>query len=587
MTVIAKKRFFFIVIGILIIILVLCLSFWGYMRMNTFQTYDVSENPIDHYLSSVNSDFVERTQDNLFTGFIPMSVINDELIFQLEKATQNKGIITQGILVDTKHKSVKINYRKQMTIPVFHEMNLYNKKEGLSVEIVPKAFGEKQFKMPNTLNQYIFDYLIEDPIIVQINYEQFIPNKYFKQTSSKLTDEGLFLFFEFYLEDMSIIFQDIRTSANKGLINIYETGTKQQQEALRFLREHQLFPENTMGLIYADYYADAQILKELLVLAEPQLFDNIMEQYPCLNTKIEREDILNKRAELLNQATIKYGRNILNKFQQMWTTGNIVSNYGYFFDLERMEPVTIELIIDLYQMEIPYEDSQQMRLIVDEDQPYVLYDTKEERYFLIGDQSYSLISEEEYQANYAYERPPQGDYTKDAKTYDAISFAIEDALGEEIYIRYMKDDGMDAFVVYSSKLNYQNFNVALLKNKGSGYELIENELRSIKEINESYPNFNLNLITRRIETMKVELLNSSTQQAIKEGLIERGYIDENEIIPYISYDGKKYISIMTGSGDQYIYKIYRNTFLESAYPLHEAIEIFDDINPLLFIQKRP
>jgi hypothetical protein len=496
------------------------------------------------------------------------------------------NIVTEGVLANADQKWTKINYRKHITIPVYHDMIIYKNAEGLSIELVPIAFGKKQTKLPTILSQWIFDTLIVKPIKVQLNYAPYKPGDYFEYTSSDLTDEGLFLNYELYIEDMATILENIKESANEGLVNIYETGTEDQQEALRFLREHHVFPENIMGLIYEDYHSEAQVITSLLILADPQLYDSIMERYPMLSQRINRETILDRRAELLNQATIKYGRNVLKKFKQMEAVGNIVAHYGYFFDLDRMEPVTIELIVDVNQLKIPYDDFKQMRLIMVENEPYVLYDTGEERYVLINEKSYSLISEQEYKNNYFYERPSKGDYTNDPKTYDEIYQAIEDALGEEIFIRYMKDDGVDAFVVYSSRLNYQNFTVALLKNDGSGFELIGNGLTSIKEINQKYPDFNLNLITRRIETTQVEILNSTTRQAIKEGLVEYGYIDEDAIIPYVSYDGN-YIAVMTETGEQYIYTIYRDTFLDRVYTLEDALEIFDDINPLLLIQERP
>ncbi len=588
MTDIIKRRFFFVVIGILTIILVLCLSFWGYMQVNLFEPedYSIKEKPIENYLSSLESGFIHRTQDNLFTGFIPMSVINNELSYRIEEATQSMNIITEGVIVNADQKWIKINYRKHITIPVYHDMIIYKKEEGLSVELVPIAFGKKQTKLPTIISQWIFDALIVKPIKVQLNYAAYKPGDYFEYTSSNLTNEGLFLNYELYIDDMETVLENIKASANDGLVNIYEAGTEYQQEALRFLREYHVFPENIMGLIYEDYHLDAQVITSLLILADLELFDSIIERYPMLSQRINREDILDQRAELLNQATIKYGRNVLKKFEQMEAVGNIVSHYGYFFDLDRMEPVTIELIVDLNQLKIPYDDFKQMRLIMIENEPYVLYDTDEERYLLINERSYSLISEEEYKNNYFYERPSKGDYTNDPKTYDAIYGTIEDALGEEIFIRYMKDDGVDAFVVYSSRLNDQDFTVALLKNEGNGYKLIGNGLTSIKEINREYPDFNLNLITRRIETTKVKILNSTTRHAIKEGLVEYGYIDEDEIIPYVSYDGN-YIAVMTGTGEQYIYTIYRDTFLDRVYTLDDAFEIFDDINPLLLIQERP
>jgi hypothetical protein len=558
------------------------------MQVNLFEPedYSIKEKPIENYLSSLESGFIHRTQDNLFTGFIPMSVINNELSYRIEEATQSMNIITEGVIVNADQKWIKINYRKHITIPVYHDMIIYKKEEGLSVELVPIAFGKKQTKLPTIISQWIFDALIVKPIKVQLNYAAYKPGDYFEYTSSNLTNEGLFLNYELYIDDMEMVLENINTSANDGLVNIYEAGTEYQQEALRFLREYHVFPENIMGLIYEDYHLDAQVITSLLILADLELFDSIIERYPMLSQRINREDILDQRAELLNQATIKYGRNVLKKFEQMEAVGNIVSHYGYFFDLDRMEPVTIELIVDLNQLKIPYDDFKQMRLIMIENEPYVLYDTDEERYLLINERSYSLISEEEYKNNYFYERPSKGDYTNDPKTYDAIYGTIEDALGEEIFIRYMKDDGVDAFVVYSSRLNDQDFTVALLKNEGNGYKLIGNGLTSIKEINREYPDFNLNLITRRIETTKVKILNSTTRHAIKEGLVEYGYIDEDEIIPYVSYDGN-YIAVMTGTGEQYIYTIYRDTFLDRVYTLDDAFEIFDDINPLLLIQERP
>ncbi len=106
------------------------------MQVNLFEPeeYNIKENDRGLFKFS-RIRFIQRTQDNLFTGFIPMSVINKELSYRIEEATQSMNIVTEGVLANADQKWTKINYRKHITIPVYHDMIIYKNAEAYRLNL--------------------------------------------------------------------------------------------------------------------------------------------------------------------------------------------------------------------------------------------------------------------------------------------------------------------------------------------------------------------------------------------------------------------------------------------------------------------
>ncbi len=582
-----KQRALYILVGILLIILISSLGVWKYFQLNLFDTSVVQDNPMERYLERQDDEFLKRTQDNRFTGFIPLEVMNEELSWQIQQAGREQDIAVSDVQVDYKEGWAKINYRSYTTLPIYHEIKVSTNEEGAEIALLPRSFGKKQLEPPRGLRQWIFDFLIKEPIVVNLNYQAYRSVEYLDYISSQGNEDGIYLDYEFYMVELESFFQKIHQTANPGLIHIYESGTPSQKKTLQFLKDYERFPENVMGLMYEDFLTGAEAIQDLLVLVHADGVNQIIDTYPEIGKRVDKEWVLDQRAELLSQATVQNGRLILEAFEKRREIGNVVAHYDYFFDIQRMEPVTVARIVEDYKLNIPIEDYGVMRLMLYENKPYVVYDTKEERQLFINATTYSLVPEEDYQAYFHAEQPQEGVLTIHVETYDDIVNVLEEEHGEEIFIRYMKDDGADAFVVYSPKVNYQTYTTAMLKDKGLGYRIIGQNMKSVEEVNQKHPDFNLNLVVQEFEQTEAEIINTTTRQAIQEGLLESGYIDENELVTYVAYDGGRYIAVMTESGSQYIYTIYRNTFLERVYPLEEAKEIFSDINPILTLQPRP
>jgi hypothetical protein len=160
-------------------------------------------------------------------------------------------------------------------------------------------------------------------------------------------------------------------------------------------------------------------------------------------------------------------------------------------------------------------------------------------------------------------------------------------LEENFFFRYLKNDDQDVFAIISLESDYQNFFMVALRKQDEQYQVLGTKFTSAKEVNKTFPDFNMNLVTRMNENTQLLILNSTTKRNLVRRLQEYGYMEEGEELIYCSYDGVRYIALALNSGEQYIQTIYKSAFLEDIYTTDEALSLFSDIDPLILLHPNP
>lgn len=177
--------------------------------------------------------------------------------------------------------------------------------------------------------------------------------------------------------------------------------------------------------------------------------------------------------------------------------------------------------------------------------------------------------------------------TDEVEVYEALYFAMFMHFEEDLFIRYLKNDEKEAFAIISLESDFQNYKLVILRKEEEGYQVLGDGFANVREMNTVFPDFNLNLATRMNEETKLQWLNTKTRNNIINGLKERGFMSEGEEMIYCSFDGVKYISIMLNSGEEYIYTLYREQFLDTVYTKENALERFADIDPMILLHPNP
>jgi len=583
-----KKRVLIFISIILFIIVAVVAGFVGYLQLSLFEVEPITKNAMTSYISEQGIDSLDRIQDNLYEAFLPINKIDDELTFNFiqQEKEAGKDIVSANIHVIEGYG--EINYLLgSFYVPVYVTVTSEVVDHNLNVIITPVSYGNSQLKLPTFINNFVFESIFEQPKQLQLNFKSFNNSEFFLLEKNELSADGIHAVFALQLPNLDELVELVEKGLNEDFIKTYESGTLEQVEALRWIIDYDSFKEEITSKIFENYLADGLVIHEVLALATPVALLEVYAKYPELDKVVNKERVITSRGKLIGDSVEGYGQIILEALKDYSEGGNLVVSKGYPFDLKEMKTITIDRLVEDYKLEIDEDIMSRMSLAYVKDVVYVVYESEEGLYIGITLGGYKTISQEDYESLYHIEVPSKGVLTDHIETYEALYYAMFKYYGEDVFIRYLKNDNNEAYAIVSLESNYQVFDIVLLRKLDDVFEVLDDGYTTAIDVNKDYPDFNMNLATRMNEGNKVLILNSKTKTNLINGLKDQGYMEADEEVIYCSYDGVRYISIALNSGEQYIYTIYRGAFLEDIYTVEEALEKFGDIDPLVILHPNP
>jgi len=583
-----KKRILYVIGSFIIIVLAVIAGLVGYLQLSLFEVEPIEKNALSNYINNQNDNNLNRVQDNLYEGEVPMKIVNDELTYRFieQEKIEGRDIVSGNI--NLSKGFAKINYSVGIFyVPVYCDVTAEVVDGGYKVIIQSVSYGNKQLNLPEFIDNSVLGNLFETPKEIQLNITDFTPSAFFIYRKSTYDDQVLKAIFTLELPNLDGLVLLVKNDLDEGFVDVYKNGNEAQKEAVEWIESYSDFSEEITSKIFEDYLNKGNVLKELLALSKPGTLLEIYHEYPQLEDVASKEEVITKRGKLIGDFIKGYGQVILEALKDLSGQGNLVVSKSYPFDLENMKTITIDSLVADYELDINEDILESMSLSYVQGQVYIVYTSNEGPYIAISLSGYKTISEEDYNNLYNIDIPSEGTLEQDVDVYEEIYYALFKYYGEDVFIRYLKNDESEAYAIVSKESDYQEYTIVVLRRSGEGFEVLSDGFETAIEVNKAYPDFNMNLATRMNEKTKILVLNSKTKSNIIDGLKDKGLLEEGEEMIYCSYDGIKYISIALNSQERYIYTIYRGAFLEDAYTIEEALKRFDDIDPMILLQPNP
>lgn len=584
-----KRRIVIVFISILLIIISAIVGLFAYLQLSLFSVEPIVKSALSVEVSKGSINSLTKEDFNHYNALIPYKAVNDEIterFIQLE-STRNRTVVSAKF--DVFNKFAYLNYRKgNIYIPVYAKVLIESTSLGMNISVIPLSYGTKQLDLPSFVDNIIFHDLFIEPLEFSLVATDFFEHEYLTYESSELNEKGLQVNYVFGLPYFETVFKQIEEGLDLDFIDVYREGTPTQKESIQWIDLYSTQPDVILGKVFEDYKNKGPIIKDLLALVKPSLLDQIYGDYPLIESLVPRAIVDRTRIDLNGNVVLKYGQKILKTYDKYIKDKTIVYVNHQPFDYTQLEGISIELLNEYDGFDFATEFLTQFKLTEKDNVVNVLYTNEDGIRILLKRNEYKVLTQAEYESDYADPINPEGEFQVDTSTYEAIYYALFNLYQSDVFFRYLKDDGNEAFAIVSKVSDYQNFDVvALTKKSDSSYKVIDYGIISVETFHKKHPDFNLNLVTRIFENTTLLLLNGKTKTNIFEGVVERGYATDGEQMVYCSYDGNKYISIMLSSGEKYIYTLYRGSFLEELYPLDEALQTFSDIPPIILIQDIP
>lgn len=583
-----KKRILIFISTILILLIAAVAGFVGYLQLSLFEVEPITKNAMASNIAEQGIDGLERKQDNLYEAFMPIDKLDDELTYDfiLQEKEAGRDIVSANIRLADGY--AKINYLAgSFYVPVYASVTSEVVDHVVIVTMTPQSYGNSQIKMPSFINNLFFKEIYGQPKQVQLNLNDYNDSTLFTLDKSVLSADGITGLFALQLPNLDEIVVLMEEDLNEDFAKLYEEGSEDQVEAIRWITQYDTFKEEITSKIFEDYLDQGVVIHEVLALAKPATLLTIYNKFDGLDKLVDKESVIASRGKLIGDSVEGYGQILLEALKDYSEGGNLVVSQGYPFDLKEMKTITIQTLMEDYELEIDEAIVSKMSLAYVRDVVYIVYVSEEGPYIGITLGGYKNISQEDYDNLFNIEIPDEGVLTDDVEVYEELYYALFQGLGEDVFIRYLKNDDYEAYAIVSKESDYQSFEIVLLRRLGDEFEVLGDGYATAIDVNKDYPDFNMNLATRMNEGNQVLTLNSKTKNNLISGLKDQGYMEDGEEMVYCSYDGVKYISIALNSGEQYIYTIYRGAFLEDIYTVEEALEIFSDIDPLVILHPNP
>lgn len=586
------KKLLTVFVSCVALVLVFISLFYAYLQFSTERLPVFESSPLRSYMkeiaedSGLYSDLVHIGKTN-YEYQLNKEQVEAELEYLLLQNELAKGLEVSGVEVDLNKSLAKINYRLS---GFYVPMNLslhYDVSGGeVTFRFRSDSYGQWNMRIFGFAEEFFFRPIIKEKTVV-LKTQEYLNSRFLIPSTIRMNEIGLLIQLNLQLPMGKELIEDMRLNLEDKLTEAFYGGTQAQKTALSWVYEYERKETELLPLIYEDFHQGAEVIRELLVLAKPDLLTRIYAYYPELADVINKVQVIEDRSMTIGDSVIEYAQELLKAISFMSTETSMLICYGRPYDYTAMSEVTVDDINEIYQLGLDEETLKNMEFSYTQGNLYVIYDTDEGQYIVSYIDDFFVVDQEEYRDKYKKKTLLNGWFTTSRTIYKEVYDALYTYYEQDVFVRYLKDDGTDAFAIVSLADNYQNLKIVALKQVEERFQVLNDNYSTLKEINRQYQDFNLNLGTKVFETTGILRLNDSTIKSVEVGLRDQGYLGDGESLVYCSFDGLRYISILLSSGEKYIYTVYRSNYLEKVYPLEEALEVFDDIDPLILLQEVP
>lgn len=446
------------------------------------------------------------------------------------------------------------------------------------------TLGNRNIPVPNFIESFIINIYNFDSKLFEITIEDLnVPDKVsFKNVAFNSKIE-----IQLEVDKESIIneINEISKNIDEQILDIYieDKDSLMKQEVIKLLETSTINNEHIQRLL-EDITQDKELLKELLVIADKKTIEKIFNNYgDYLN--IKEEEIINIKNQRIGEKIGEYSSLILSNLNKLMKKGTYLVHKGKPYNLSKDDVVLIQDVVKAYNLDISEEVYKKMNFLFNEDRFCIAYPISETEFLITDSKSYELLDIDVYYEQYNYKEYGNVEYVLDENIRLAIEKPIKEFFQvDNIYVRYMKADDLNAFVIASSENDYQRYQVFALQKQDIDWKIIELSIYDLYEFSTKYQDFNVKTVTDMHITDKLYLLTNEDKENLIDYLNYKNIIDGYDAsqISYTAYDGQ-YIYIRLKNGEDYVCSI-EYSFFGRIYKREKALKSWSKISELITLQ---
>lgn len=580
--------------------LLLLLSLFAIITVGTIIYLQLSAFKINYEEKSIATFLRENKilnainkENNTVEVIVPDNVINTEIKKRFSYLPSNFKV--KNVSFKPGNNKLYINSKVyNIGIPIVCTVDYIVKDGSIYLDVKDVSFGKSKISLVKVVEDYLVKNLFTNELPIEISAQDLNLPQFFTIEKLEFQDKDMAISFKINKDMVKEEFSKIISTANIDLLKLYkESNSPIKQEAVRLIQNIDDFSMDTIQVLANDIINNGELLTTIVTIIKDINIEIFFEKYGKYFS-ITKEEVLNNKDELIQIVLDNHYNAIMEKTNEYFSrvlNETMYINKGKPYSCIEENTITINSIVSYYELEISDELLENMQFSYDynKSQLFIAYKANKDKYYIIKEEGKEIISTNEYNNRFSIENTGKAEIVSDINKWNEIYSALKKYFGiEDIYIRYMKADDKYAFVISSPKDDYQNYwSMALMKNEDNTWEIIDSDVKKIKALNVTYPDFNLETITSEIEKITIYSLSENTKELILDEMVVKGIINDksNIQIVYCSYDGN-YIALKLSNNKEYIYKVYK-MYLDTVYEKDVAMKQWDNISNIISLQEEP
>lgn len=552
-------------------------------ELKTFDTFWKEEKISDKFFKADNSIELK----------VPNNVVNTEVLKIMKALPNNSHYKIDNVFLDSYKRRININGSLYgIKLPISMPFELENEGKRLILNFGNINIGKQDIKLSEKRSNKLKSFLFKDQLPILIDMNILFNSDLVHTEKIEWAEDGFNIYAKINDKLIKQELKTIKQYSDIEILDLFErSNIESEKKAAEFIKEVDDLNENEIQSIINAIIFDNEILKNILSLVDSEIVDEFFDKYGNIFKNIDKNLVLEKRIKLLSEILLNYSKSINLKLDNNYfSIESMYINKGQPYSFLRKGYITIENVVKEQNLNIAGETYNRMAFCYDKENDLLLisYKLNKEIYLVTDNTKAITISKEAYENKFIYESISRVSRVNDKKTWDSLEDEVKEYFQtEDVFIRYMKADDKYAFVIASPKYNYQNFRAIAFEKRDEYWVIIEEDIKSLIELNREHPNFNLETATNEIENVSFYHLGDDMYKVILEDLVYKGIIDstDNYSIEYCSY-GNDYIAFLLSNNKEYVYKVY-SMYLQAVYDKETAIKMWDDLPEIITLQEQP
>lgn len=581
--------------NVLICVIALLLIILAGLSFLYFKTFSIQYKPM-----TISAFWTENNLKNKFIANgkkidfdIPDDVMSTELTLLLKDLKLPNYFEIKGVKVEPQNERVDIN-STVYNIPIPFSMALKTGIDGdnLKLELGDIIIGDNGLHLGEAASNKLISVLFKDQLPLIIDSKEALDVDIVKVSQLDVVNDRYHI--QVVINDGLIKseLKEIAGSANEVILNLFKNSSDTNElQAYELVEGADSLGENEIESLINDILSNTKISEDILILADVNDDEKILNQYSKYFKNIKFEDLIDKKKALLTEALTPLCSQLISGLTDTFFSEEpMYINKGQPYRLSDHKMISVSDVSDSENLKIPYASLNKMSFCYDKKNDVLLisYKLSDNLYLILHNGEAITMTGDSYKENFKYDDNGDAGFVQDSVTWDAIVNKLNEFFQtDKVFIRYMKADEKDAFVIASPSYNFQNLWVFAFEKNNEEWSIIEENIDSLENFNQKHPEFNFDTVTDEIQTVKMHNLGEDMFQVILEDMVNKGIISStnNYSINYCSY-GNQYIDFQLSNGKEYVYLVY-SMYLKAVYDKETAENTLEDLPSIITLQDSP